>query len=529
MKALSYTRHHILLAQSKLLKRFQIPTCKVCAGVMPSIRHWNVKDIQSEISSMEMLLQARPNLASGKLKSMLIEKICHLQMESPSEMIALYETVENSKLPTSFKEEVVALLDQKAIDHQEDQSTVKLTTVPQECLGLNNYFTEKEHEALLACDAWKGASIIANRLKLLGFTSIKEKTKKVGVALLCWYERERCGKLPSAQTAYSLSEHLLSTFQHCTTQSPEGTKPLAHWPKSPQSLNPVHLRASYGDEMPVERSYPDLALILKKDAPVRGTDKRLRQEKQQVQAKTMNQADTATQGCMVVPSQPVAANVPTPLALQGLLQPDATAQNNVLASMMASTMWNNLLEQSKALLSNNNMGGINLTINKGTSTDSMPSPASSTTRPETVAALAPLTSGTAPSTSPAQSVALPLADKVEPTEPSLQGQSENQNDVKSKSLEDYEKEAFDKLAAKRNGKMKRPAASCPAVKASTKAVAKPKTSAVPKGKAQQTLKLGCKKCRGAVGGCHQCRNGNYKGLRLNREEWKALASKTGLK
>ena len=87
------------------------------------------------------------------------------------------------------------------------------------------------------------------------------------------------------------------------------------------------------------------------------------------------------------------------------------------------------------------------------------------------------------------------------------------------SLEDFEKEAFQAVQAKKSAKkvLKRPAA-----QESSQAAAGPE----PAGK---KLKLGCKKCRGTPKGCPQCRNPNYAGQRLSREEWRALAEKHGLK
>ena len=102
-------------------------------------------------------------------------------------------------------------------------------------------------------------------------------------------------------------------------------------------------------------------------------------------------------------------------------------------------------------------------------------------------------------------------------------------------------------AAKKKGPgLKRPAAApsktTPA--GSKKPFAGPKKSAKPqaakgpgKGAGQgagkiadnRVLKLGCKTCRGTKRGCNTCRNPGYKGERMNRSEWKALAAMHGWK
>jgi hypothetical protein len=115
-----------------------------------------------------------------------------------------------------------------------------------------------------------------------------------------------------------------------------------------------------------------------------------------------------------------------------------------------------------------------------------------------------------------------------------------------KNLQDYEEAAFAALQRKRGPGLKRPAAApsktTPA--GSKKPFAGPKKSAKPqaakgpgKGAGQgagkiagnRVLKLGCKTCRGTKRGCNTCRNPGYKGERMNRSEWKALAAMHGWK
>lgn len=101
--------------------------------------------------------------------------------------------------------------------------------------------------------------------------------------------------------------------------------------------------------------------------------------------------------------------------------------------------------------------------------------------------------------------------------PAARQKKEADNDM---GLEACEKEAFEKL--KNRNVMKRPAAQ-----------QKPEAKTMPvkkqKVKPASNLKLGCRKCRGCVNGCTQCRSASYTGLRMNRAEWVAFAQKNGLK
>ena len=113
---------------------------------------------------------------------------------------------------------------------------------------------------------------------------------------------------------------------------------------------------------------------------------------------------------------------------------------------------------------------------------------------------------------------------------------EGMGDDAGKDLAEYEEEAFAALQKKKGGGFKRPAAApSKAIPAgSKKPVAGPKKNAKPqaakaKSIGKGVLKLGCKTCRGTEKGCKTCRNPSYKGERMNRSEWKALAAVHGWK
>lgn len=105
-------------------------------------------------------------------------------------------------------------------------------------------------------------------------------------------------------------------------------------------------------------------------------------------------------------------------------------------------------------------------------------------------------------------------------------QPENDSNEATKSLEDYEKDAMDKITRNKanalDASMKRPAAKKPA--AQTKAVPKPKVIKNEKKHAQRTKHVtpaflkqiyGCIRCRGNVAGCDVCWSPFFAGKRFS--------------
>ena len=139
----------------------------------------------------------------------------------------------------------------------------------------------------------------------------------------------------------------------------------------------------------------------------------------------------------------------------------------------------------------------------------------------------PATTPSAPAAAPA----LPLLDAIGTT-PALaaasagpvEAQTNDKEPGEEKPLEDYEAETYASLQNKKL--MKWPAAA--KAKAKAKAQTKGKAAPTPAGPSG-VLKLGCKTCRGTSKGCKACRNPNYSGPRMNRQEWLALARKHGWK
>ena len=451
--------------------------------------HWTIEDIKSEITAMETLLIARATLQSDCFFKSLLGKVESLNLRGPSDMVILYEMIEKSRLPTSLREKLQTLLDAKAINSVANSSTAKLTLVPQQCLGLQNYFTEKEHAALEGADMWKGCTIMASRMKKIGLMSLKECTKKMAVAILFWYEKQRTGSIPSIQMSYSLATDFLQTFHSCTEVMPDGVKTLVSYPLLPDALPTDHFQAAYGDERPASISMPELQLIYKNYVRVRNSCKELAE-------------NTASK-------HPSAAATQAPALTQPGHQADpATGGSRVLADLLVNFMSTQFVEQTRALFAGQlPRQDLDIHYNKRIPPEAVHHVSGTT---------APLTDGAAP---------LPLANDtaahVPPAEEKNTDKAANEKDAMD--LEAFERQAFEQLQARK-----------PACKAASKkgAMKKPSSStqqAKPNQKKSTALKLGCKKCRGSKNGCDQCRNAGYTGLRCTKEEWKKLAAKKGLK
>ena len=251
---------------------------------------------------------------------------------------------------------------------------------------------------------------------------------------------------------------------------------LAVYPENPLDLPPEHLKASYGDETPALAIVPELAGALGQGA-ARNSHKGVKATWINIgQCRLPIQAQTTVQTGIPMCKQCVCVQV---------LATKATASKEAPLQPSAG-----------------------------------PTPAD---------ALAAFRCPSAPAAAPA----LPLLDAIgttpaqaEASAGPVEAQTNDKEPGEEKSLEDYEAETYAFLQNKKL--MKRPAA------AQAKAKGKAKAKAQTKGKAAPTpagpsgvLKLGCKTCRGTPKGCRACRNPNYSGPRMNRQEWLALARKHG--
>ena len=234
---------------------------------------------------MEALLVARPALAQKQdcwLAQLKLKMQALAKETSAQALLPLYKTLEESKLPAGLVSKLQECLDEKMLGQGAGQGAgllagnVQVSLKPQECLALPKYFTAEELKLLESLDMWKGPVIVAKRLKLLGFQSLKESTKKVATAFLLVLEAKKSGAVPSADTSYVLAESIAAAFESCSVQSTPGAKVLAVYPDNPFDLDRDHLKASYpAGEEPANVCPAEFLHVLKKDTVVRSSSKKL--------------------------------------------------------------------------------------------------------------------------------------------------------------------------------------------------------------------------------------------------------------
>ena len=447
---------------------------------------WTVADFKYEMDAACMLLQARPHLGELKeqLKNQMKHKLSNMGQVDANKLVQLYDTLKECSLPQDVVGELSGVLDQLALGVN-DGATSKFHAVPQQCDHFFMYLTEGDVQQLEKVSMWQGTTILAARMKKLGIKGMKESTKKVATALLLYHEQKKGNTMPTGDSIYVLSQQMMHALASSPEQTPVGVPPLAVFPAHPDGLSKDHYKASYGQhELPLCKDFPGLAQLVRYNTPVRSTSKMV----------TVKNAERKVEA----EKQMVPAGGCDP----------AMAMMNMMCQFMRGGM-----NQEPDSLKLHFLDGKRNAAN----------PAAGSAAPATVPALpAPVPD----TTSHHLPLALDDAEKDGQPNHSLQNGQAPKDDEKS--LETFEKEAFQKLAAKdqkkaaKGGGMKRPAAKM-------EVADKSRGSKPTNTKTEKTLKLGCKKCRGSVNGCTQCRNPGYKGQRMDRAEWVKIANKFGYK
>ena len=223
--------------------------------------HWKVSDIRLEVLHLDKLLVARPNLASQKrvLVHSLKTKIEGMGYLDSASLLELYEVLQRSRLPSDVTNDLLTLLDKKALATSSNAAASQHQAKPQALDHLYKYLTLEENNMLAAADMWSGCSIVSKRLRLL----VKESSKKLATAILLYYEWKRVARLPAGDSSYVLSQHLLAAFHGCKVEVSPDVPALLVYPEDPGMLDKSHLQASYGLDKPAGKDLPELPMICK--------------------------------------------------------------------------------------------------------------------------------------------------------------------------------------------------------------------------------------------------------------------------
>ena len=115
-----------------------------------------------------------------------------------------------------MKEEISELLEQQVAG--QGHSALKLQIQPQALNTVWNYVSASEWKQLQSCNSTDAVQILVRRLKASGLKSLKESTKKSGVALVVRLALQRGEAKPPAQEIYKLSMSFADSF-HASTQA----------------------------------------------------------------------------------------------------------------------------------------------------------------------------------------------------------------------------------------------------------------------------------------------------------------------
>ena len=242
---------------------------------------WVPSNIRSEMQAIAKLLQARPGVQEleQKLCASLLKKLVLMPPISSADLVMCYESLKEANLPDKMNHDVLKALDNLATTDTHNNIVGKLASSGQDCKYFHKYLTQKDNADLQTCSMWEGCLVISKRLKLLGICGMKESLKKVCLGILVWHEMQRCkAQAPSVRAVYSLGHDLVNSLRNLALEVPAQATCLACYPDDPDQLPKDHFMASYQNEQPEKKNYPQLAFIIQKHVKVRNSASELADE-----------------------------------------------------------------------------------------------------------------------------------------------------------------------------------------------------------------------------------------------------------
>lgn len=209
-----------------------------------NMTHWTADDLVKEIIDMQSLYKLRPDsFVVGRMQTVLINKFQACQM-SPSVVLKLLSTIQDSELPEEMKEALMETVDQQASSYV--AGPLRLSTMPQTLKTIYYYLSISEMNTLLQMSTTMDAiALISARLRIIGLKSLKECTKKNVTAFLVHLALRRGEAMPSVQDIYRLAGQVANAFSVCTVQAQVAG--YATYPPTPQELGDEFLRKAYND------------------------------------------------------------------------------------------------------------------------------------------------------------------------------------------------------------------------------------------------------------------------------------------
>ena len=184
---------------------------------------WGVQDVLKELEDIDRMARLRTaSTVVQQLVSSLKQKIQGMGRLTASTLVSITSALDNTVLSARVKEEISELLEQQVAG--QGHSALKLQIQPQALNTVWNYVSASEWKQLQSCNSTDAVQILVRRLKASGLKSLKESTKKSGVALVVRLALQRGEAKPPAQEIYKLSMSFADSF-HASTQAA-----LVGWP-----------------------------------------------------------------------------------------------------------------------------------------------------------------------------------------------------------------------------------------------------------------------------------------------------------
>ena len=478
----------------------------------------------------------RPDsLVVKTMTSSFIERIQAAKHWTSAAIIQLLQKVEEMELPKDMKENI-----QGAIEKcQANEGThLKLTTAGQKIQHVPCYLTQAEWTLLESTQSKDDMmQVLAKRLRAMGLSSLKEGTIHQVLATILYVQHSQGRMELHPRAIHGMVEDFSAIF-HGTPKTT--TTGLAHYPENPKQNGQAWLAQAYGDgASPACRALPLHAWM--KKVPMRKNHYLLQEERFPCKTRSgraeSQREDSWAQAARLL-SDLAKRHMPGPAEPQiTMLQPSRMAIPDQQHEQQQQPLQQQeaLQQRLQRVASPQQQQPMQQPAVQALQLPALPVPpqqAAAPTMESGQATQPPVETSVVPMEQ--QGTQAPLQSDTAETSPKQAATTQ------PKTLQDFEDQAFQALKQKKKNTRtaaeqddskakllpKGKAKATAKAKAKAQAKATAKTKATPKATAKSPATkrkspmpmYGCPKCRGNPGGCGQCRDPTYTGLRLPGRE-----------
>ena len=249
-----------------------LSTIFILSGCVFAMAQWKVEDLLQEVDHL-VQLQKKPRAKNlmDKMVNSLEQKFQNIQNMTPGIALQLMDAVDDSQLQAESKERLLTVLDQC----QGPQSNLRITNCQQSIVTLPSYLSANDWAKLDQTTVTRDIfQVLVDRLKQLGFVSMKENVKGQAVAIAMHWMDSKGIPVPKPWPLYFLVQDFSTMFADCKTKCLVGS--LASYPSNPLDLGEEWIKKTYHDEQPACKDVP-IAMYLAK-IPLRTTSHLLKDQ-----------------------------------------------------------------------------------------------------------------------------------------------------------------------------------------------------------------------------------------------------------